>query len=707
VIKFYTEKFLKTKINNFLVLIALIAIAVLFYKKVDLEPKISANFFFSNDSKIFKEVSQVNKEFPSGEQIIIGVPAKDITSSYYVEKIRNLTNDLQNIKNIDAALSITKGPEDIEAALNNPLWKRVVVSKNHDASFIICFLNKNSDYEKVIFDVEKITQKYRKQSLDVKISGMPYIVDQMRKNISQDMKNYTLIAIFLCSLTLLIIYRSFLIVIASLICCSICSIASLLILSLMGHQIGILTANLIVIIYVLAQSHLIFLTSNFQQLANTKNQLSATLSKTLPSSFWCMITTLLGFLSLILVTAKPIKELGIGGSIGTICAFVLIYLTYPTFLKFIKAKKSKDNNKFLEKIYSNKKINKFIIILILSSSILLGFLGIPSLDTDPNLLKYFKKDGKIANQIEFIDKNGGSNPLKIIISNKNGERLDNDYSYEKMWNLQKNLAKHKEVGSIISLPVIMAEADENWLGKLLPWEIIIDVLFKDKYQQIGRSFISKNKKEAMFFLRMKEAEKSQNRLKTISQLKQIVSKTGFKVNHVSGTYYLQARLGASVKSSIINGVASLIAVFLLIILIISTSIKLVFVVAISIISICAIIFGSLGILKIPIDIISSPAINISLGIAVDSIIHITRNAKSFGKLTSENWTKSLKNQAKPAIISITTVIVGFSTFALSSFPPSQRFGIVVVFGSVLAAIFALIIIPTLSAKREKTKIILR
>jgi predicted RND superfamily exporter protein len=287
----------------------------------------------------------------------------------------------------------------------------------------------------------------------------------------------------------------------------------------MGHQIGILTANLIVIIYVLAQSHLIFLTSNFQQLANTKNQLSATLSKTLPSSFWCMITTLLGFLSLILVTAKPIKELGIGGSIGTICAFVLIYLTYPTFLKFIKAKKSKDNNKFLEKIYSNKKINKFIIILILSSSILLGFLGIPSLDTDPNLLKYFKKDGKIANQIEFIDKNGGSNPLKIIISNKNGERLDNDYSYEKMWNLQKNLAKHKEVGSIISLPVIMAEADENWLGKLLPWEIIIDVLFKDKYQQIGRSFISKNKKEAMFFLRMKEAEKSQNRLKTISQLK--------------------------------------------------------------------------------------------------------------------------------------------------------------------------------------------
>ncbi|MFT5703933.1 MAG: hypothetical protein ACI9TO_001313 [Rickettsiales bacterium] len=60
-IKFYTEKFLKTKINNFLVLIALIAIAVLFYKKVDLEPKISANFFFSNDSKIFKEVSQVNK----------------------------------------------------------------------------------------------------------------------------------------------------------------------------------------------------------------------------------------------------------------------------------------------------------------------------------------------------------------------------------------------------------------------------------------------------------------------------------------------------------------------------------------------------------------------------------------------------------------------------------------------------------------------
>jgi uncharacterized protein len=42
---------------------------------------------------------------------------------------------------------------------------------------------------------------------------------------------------------------------------------------------------------------------------------------TLPASFWSMVCASLGFASLLIVPAKPLKELGIGGTLGAVVAF--------------------------------------------------------------------------------------------------------------------------------------------------------------------------------------------------------------------------------------------------------------------------------------------------------------------------------------------------------------------------------------------------
>ena len=113
-----------------------------------------------------------------------------------------------------------------------------------------------------------------------------------------------------------------------------------------------------------------------------------------------------------------------------------------------------------------------------------------------------------------------------------------------------------------------------------------------------------------------------------------------------------------------------------------------------------IVIGSLGLFGIPIDIISSPAINICLGLAVDEMIHLTvatkRAVKNNKKLSFkhwEAWKKGLDEQSWPALTSAITIIIGFSVFAFSDFPPSQRFGLEIVYGASLAMIFTLIIIP--------------
>ena len=48
-------------------------------------------------------------------------------------------------------------------------------------------------------------------------------------------------------------------------------------------------------------------------------------------------------------------------------------------------------------------------------------------------------------------------------------------------------------------------------------------------------------------------------------------------------------------------------------------------------------------------------------------------------------------------------MIGFSVFALSDFPPSQRFGLEIVYGACLAVIIALGVFPFLATITEKDK----
>src|SRR5437899_10318939 len=62
---------------------------------------------------------------------------------------------------------------------------------------------------------------------------------------------------------------------------------------------------------------------------------------TFPPSFWSMVCASLGFASLLIVQAKPLRELGFGGVLGTVVSFACAYLMYPAFLRWAVPRKSK------------------------------------------------------------------------------------------------------------------------------------------------------------------------------------------------------------------------------------------------------------------------------------------------------------------------------------------------------------------------------
>src|SRR5438105_15180322 len=62
---------------------------------------------------------------------------------------------------------------------------------------------------------------------------------------------------------------------------------------------------------------------------------------TFPPSCWSMVCASLGFASLLIAEAKPLRELGFGGVLGTVVAFASAYLIYPALLRWAVPRRSK------------------------------------------------------------------------------------------------------------------------------------------------------------------------------------------------------------------------------------------------------------------------------------------------------------------------------------------------------------------------------
>src|SRR4030081_2517216 len=171
----------------------------------------------------------------------------------------------------------------------------------------------------------------------------------IRRSLEHDFWYFSLTAVVLFGLTMAAMFRSARVFLGMLTTCASAVLLTLLLQSILGRRIGILTVNLGTIVFVVAMSHLVYMTFNWQTLANRTRRLekksphlaAAAVRMTFPPSFWSMICASLGFASLLVVEAKPLRELGFGGVLGSIVAFACAYVMYPPFLRWAVPRESK------------------------------------------------------------------------------------------------------------------------------------------------------------------------------------------------------------------------------------------------------------------------------------------------------------------------------------------------------------------------------
>jgi predicted RND superfamily exporter protein len=378
---------------------------------------------------------------------------------------------------------------------------------------------------------------------------------------------------------------------------------------------------------------------------------------------------------------------------------------YPSFLDWERPDQTRALGESASRsVFWEKKFVWVAVATVAVSAVL--SLGLTRLNTDPSLLDYFKKGRQPREGLEVVDRNGGTNPLVIVVASKGGGRLDNGEQYNHMWDLQEALENHKGVGTVLSLPVLMEEAHRRPFAPLLGWKKLVSILNEPKHQRVAATFLTKDRTLTAFYLRMDEHGRTRPRVDVVQDLKEVVRKQGFVPYLVGGAYELQGALAQMVAHSLVTGLGWLFLFFIGVALAVSRNLRMALAMVGSLLLVPVCMLGGVGLFGVPVDIISAPATNVCIGMAIDSMVHLVfavRRAKKDGKQGWEAWVAGRREQWRGIVYSDVIIGAGFAIFALSNFPPTQRFGLVVLAGTAIDIAANLFVLPLLGGATWEKK----
>ncbi len=586
-----------------------------------------------------------------------------------------------------------------------------------------------------ITQIREVIKKYGENS-QIHLGGLPMISDDMITFIKNDIVVFGIGVFLFIILTLWLIFKKIKLVSIPLLGCAFSVGIMIGILGLLGWKVTVISSNFIALMLILNMAMNIHITVRFLQIKkeypnlNVKNSVFEAASKMFLPILYTVLTTICAFLSLIFSGIKPIIDFGWMMTLGLIVSIFVTFTLIPVLLNIFGAGENigietQEKSKITSLLANFSKSNT---IIIFTTSILIIFLsiyGISKLEVENSFINYFDKKTEIYKGMKQIDeKLGGTTPLDIIIKFPKKENIDeeeefseweddNDEDAANYWftrdKIDKILKVHDyldslpEIGKVLSFGSIIRVAEDLNGKKLETLEISVlnSKIPSEIKKEIISPYISIKDNEARISVRIKDSTKNLRRNDLINKIN---TELNTKLNLSKDEYKL-----AGVLILFNNLLQSLFKSQILTLGVVMVGISLMFLVLFRnvILSVIGVvpnfmaaffILGIIGLLGIPLDMMTITIAAITIGIAVDNSIHyIYRFKEEFKEIKNYNLTVDrCHNTVGIAILNTSiTIVFGFSILVLSNFIPTIYFGVFTGIAMLLALISVLTLLPKL------------
>ena len=474
--------------------------------------------------------------------------------------------------------------------------------------------------------------------------------------------------------------------------------------------------------------------------------------------FYTVLTTIVAFTSLVVSNIRPVIDFGWMMTIGIALALVIAFIIIPAGMLLLgkgPISAVQDNSSAITSKFAwfTEHYGTAVLLIAVGLAALSAY-GINKLEVENRFIDYFRSDTEIYQGMQIIDTAlGGTTPLDIIIQaptfeenilvdlpgeqnadDDYGIEEDDDYGFEDEYGdidtestsennasglidtywfssagladlqkLQTFIESQPEVGKVNSLVQLYAVARDLSNRELNDLEIAImrQSLSDDIYQQLVAPYLLEDIDEARIQLRAMETGGQLRRAELLEKIRNYaVDEVGIAPDDIrfTGILVLYNNMLQSLYKSQILTLGAVFIGIMLMFLLLFRSIKISIIAILPNFLAAGIVLGGMGIMRIPLDMMTITIAAITVGIGVDHAIHyLTRFIREFS--IDGNYVASMHRAhasiGQALFYTAITIIVGFSILALSNFIPSVYFGLLTGLAMLAALLGSMTLLPKL------------
>ncbi len=722
------------------------------------------------DNAKYIEYQNFRKQFgEDGNLMVIGIQTKDFFNPSFFNDYALLAKNVAKVDSVDNVISIPGAITLIkdtvtqklkvspiagdppfanvdsikQTFLNLPFYRDFIYNTRDTPSYIMAVrisktvLN-SKNRSAVINSILALSDEFGKtHHIEMHYSGLPLIRTAMATKVQSEMRLFLILSFVLTAVILILFFRSFTAVLASMLVVAIGVVWSMGTIELLGYKITLLTALIPPLVVVIGIPNCVYFLNRYHfEYARNPNKMKSLLrmvDRMGIVTFFTNLTAAIGFGVFFFTKSTLLKEFGLVAGINILGLFIISLVFIPAFLSFLPPPKVK-HTKYLESSWINKLLTRVAdwvfdhrmwIYLFTTIVCVFSVIGLTRLKNDAHIVDDLPNNDKVYLDLKFFENNfRGVMPLQIVIDTRKKNGVLSLDVLGKIDKLTKYVQQYSEIGHPVAITDGIKFANQAYFGgDTANYEVPGDMIQAafimpylrmgkngdngNKFNQLLLSYIDSTKQKARISIAMADIGSRRlpglldsirpevNRIFDSSKFN--VTYTGTMITFLEGSKFIVNSLRDSLILAFLIIFGCMIALFrswrILLISIVVNIVPLL---------ITAGLMGWVGIrIKPSTVLVFSVALGITIDVTIRFLVNFKQELARHDDSISDTVHRTIHDTGLSIIYTSLILIAGFSVFIMSQFDGTKSLGYLTSITLLLAMVTNLTLLPSLLLWMDK------
>lgn len=490
-------------------------------------------------------------------------------------------------------------------------------------------------------------------------------------------------------------------------------------MQVLGKKIDIMCSMLPTMIFVAGMSDVIHFYSKFRddrlRGIDPEQILKQIRREVAYPTFLTLLSTVIGFLSLLFSSIQPVRDFGLYTSLGVSLAYLLTYTFLPAIIRLYPPviKSGHQTDHALAAFNMRKGIhlvlrNPLRIALTTLIVLVLSLIGLGKLRINNFLLEDLSNKVKVKQDFAFFDTHySGARPFELSILVKKPRGTVWDYENMKaLHQLDSFVRRNYGAGFVLSPPDLvmrfqaMLDGSKSEFPNESSYAEIRELLLKNRKNKDFRRIVDSSGYACRISAKFKDLGSAETALLN-EKLQAFISNAGLDQRfdlEITGAAHLIDRNNAYMVENMLQGFAFSIALISVLTFMVHRSWRMVLIFLLPNLVPLLVVSGFMGWMGIELKTATSLVFSIAFGIATDDTIHFISRLKlelQTGKSILYAFKRTYIETGKPILLTTFILAGGFSTLLLSNFQSIWYFGFLICITVLVALLADLFLLPVM------------